>query len=52
MTKSDNHVLIEIQEPKFLLHLSGFDINRDLMVRAKVEKDELAAEELITTATK
>ncbi len=52
MTKSDNHVVIEIQEPKFLLHLSGFDINRDLVVRAKVEKDELAAEELITTANK
>ena len=50
-TKTGNHVVIEIQEPKFILHVSGFDVNRDLVVRAKVEKDELASEESITTAT-
>jgi hypothetical protein len=39
-TKSENHLVIEVQDPKFSVQISGFDVNRDLVVRAKLDKNK------------
>jgi hypothetical protein len=41
ITKRDgNQILIAVQDPVFSLHVSGFDTNRDLLVKAKAEKTD------------
>ena len=45
--KSGNEMLLTVQESKFSLHVSGFDINRDLVVRAKLEKEDAQVEDSI-----
>ena len=38
--KGGNKIIVTVQDPKFSLHVSGFDTNRDLLVRAKPEKTD------------
>ncbi len=47
-TKSGNEILVTVQDPKFSLHVSGFDTNRDLVVRAKLEKDDAQLAESVS----
>lgn len=47
-SKMRNQILFEVREPAFSLRVAGFDVNRDLVVRAKVEKDQLATDEATT----
>jgi len=37
-TKRENFLVMTVRDPKFSVQVSGFDVNRDLVVRAKIEK--------------
>ena len=41
MERKGNKIVVVIQEAKFLLHVTGFDINRDLVVKAKPERTDV-----------
>lgn len=47
--KAGNQILIRVEDPSFSLQVSGFDINRDLVVKAKPIKDDAAIEALSET---
>jgi hypothetical protein len=36
--KKENALVITVRDSKFSVQISGFDVNRDLVVRAKIEK--------------
>ncbi len=44
-SKSENHLVVEILNEKFLIEVSGFDPNRDLRIEARADSEEQEAED-------
>ncbi len=47
LSAADNNIEIDVIDPVFNLRVAGFDVNRDLLVRTKVQKFASAAEDKI-----
>ena len=48
--RSGNQIAIEVKDQDFSLQVSGFDVNRDIVVRAKIEPEAAVTEALPNTA--